>query len=123
MTVYKINFYDRDNIEGSGIYRSGNTKNLFENYINSYYSTGDKVLEAEEITEEKLLNLVNSGKIAVFPVNKNTDTFLLCNHNKMNIKPYLMKNKLFEAFKKDYINKYVEAENLVNAEIKQNELF
>ena len=97
MTVYKINFYDRDNIEGSGIYRSENTKNLF--------------------------NLVNSGKIAIFPVNKNTDTFLLCNHNKMNIKPYLMKNRLFETFKKDYLSKYVEAENLVNAEIKQNELF
>lgn len=123
MTVYKINFYDKNNIEGSGIYRSGNTKNLFENYIDSYYSTGDKVLEAEEMTEEKLFNLVNSGKIAIFPVHKNIDTFMLCNHNKMNIKPYLMKNKLFEAFKKDYINKYVEAENLVNAEIRQNELF
>ena len=123
MTVYKINFYDKNNIEGSGIYRSENTKNLFENYIESYYSTGKKVLEAEEITEEKLFSLVNSGKIAIFPVNKNTDTFLLCNHNRMNIKPYLMKNRLFETFKKDYLSKYVEAENLVNAEIKQNELF
>ena len=123
MTVYKINFYDKNNIEGSRIYRSGNTKNLFENYIDSYYSTGDKILEAEEMTEEKLFNLVDSGKIAIFPVHKNIDTFLLCNHNKMNIKPYLMKNKLFETFKKDYLNKYVEAENLENAEIKQNELF
>lgn len=123
MTVYKVNFYDKNNIEGSGIYRSGNTKNLFENYIDSYYSTGEKVLEAEEITEENLLNLVNSGKIAVFPVSKNTDTFLLCNHNKMNIKPYLMTKRVFEVFKKDYLSKYVEAENLANAEIKQNDLF
>lgn len=123
MTVYKINFSGRDSIETSLIYRTDNTKNLFDNCIDSYYCSGKKILEACEMTEEKLFNLVNSGKIAIFPVNKNTDTFPLCTHNKMNIRPYLMKNKLFETFKKDYIYKYVEAENLVNAEIKQNELF
>ncbi len=123
MTVYKINFSGRDSIETSLIYRTDNTKNLFDNCIDSYYCNGKKILEACEMTEENLFDLVNSGKIAVYPIHKSIDTFNVCNIAKMGIIPYLMQNKAFNQFKENYIKNFIEADSLEAEEMKQKELF
>lgn len=123
MTVYKINFSGRDSIETSLIYRTDNTKNLFDNCIDSYYCNGKKILEAYEMTESELFSLADSGKIAVYPIHKSIDTFNVCNIAKMGITPYLMKNKAFNQFKENYIKSFVEADSLESEEIKQEELF
>ena len=101
--VYKINFSGRDSIECTHIYRTGNTKNLYANCKDSYYTDGRKILERSLMNVEKLQKEIKDGKSALFSISVNTDTFLICNHNKLGITCYMAKPMFYEDFKKKYI--------------------
>lgn len=101
--VFKINFSNRDSIECTHIYRYGNTKNLLDNCIDSYYTDGRKIIERRLIKVTELKDEIKNGKSALFSVSVNTDTFIICNHEKMGITSYMAKPRFYEEFKKDYI--------------------
>lgn len=103
MEVYKINFSGRDSVESTHIYRNGNTKNLYANCKDSYYIDGRKILERSLMNVEKLQKEIKEGKSALFSISVNTDTFLICNHNKLGITCYMAKPMFYEEFKKNYI--------------------
>ena len=119
--VFKINFSGRDSIECTHIYRYGNTKNLFANCKDSYYTDGRKILERSLMNVEKLQKEIKDGKSALFSISVNTDTFPICNHNRLGITCYMAKPILYEVFKEDYIEKEINISSSVNME--QKELF
>lgn len=119
--VYKINFSGRDSIECTHIYRAGNTKNLYINCKYSYYTDGRKILERSLMNVEKLQKEIKEGKSALFSISVNTDTFPICNHNKLGIACYMTKPMFYEEFKKDYIEKEINISSSV--ELEQGKLF
>ena len=99
LPIYKINFSSRDSIETTLIQRYGNTKNLYDNCKDSYYSTGQKILEYETVDYNELEERILSGKVALFPISKSTDTFLICNHNRLGIIPVMTPVKYYKEFR------------------------
>ena len=76
-----------------------NTKSFIEctkNYI---------ILETMEI--KKAFSLVESGKIAIFPVYQNQDTSIIYNHIKLNIDCYLLPYREYKKLKEKYIDSLV----------------
>ena len=57
-------------------------------------------MKVEELQEE-----IKSGKSALFSISVNTDTFIICGHNKLGINCYMTKPRYYEKFKKEYITK------------------
>lgn len=100
--VYKINFSGTDSIERSHIYRYGNTRNLYNNCKDSYYTGGDKILEREVIKVDELQKKIEEGKACLFSVSVNTDTLNICNHARLGITPYMTKPRYYEEFKELY---------------------
>ena len=119
--VYKINFSGRDSVECTHVYRYGDTKNLYTNCKDSYYTDGRKILERSLMNVEKLQKEIKDGKSALFSISVNTDTFPICNHNKLGITCYMAKPMFYDDFKKDYIEKEINISSSVNLE--QKELF
>lgn len=101
--VYKINFSGRDSIECTHVYRYGDTKNLYTNCKDSYYTDGRKILERQLKSTKQLEEEIKDGKSALFSISVNTDSFLICNHNKLGITCYMAKPMFYEEFKKNYI--------------------
>ena len=91
-----------------------NSKSFME-YTKSYTT-----LETMEI--KKAFNLVESGKIAIFPVWKNQDTSIIYNHIKLNIDCYLLPYKDYKAIKKFYADSIV-LSTPEHETIKQQSLF
>lgn len=119
--VFKINFSGRDSVESTHIYRNSNTKNLYSNCKDSYYTDGRKILERQLKSTKQLEEEIKEGKSALFSISVNTDTFLICNHNKLGITCYMAKPMFYDDFKKDYIEKEINISSSVNLE--QKELF
>lgn len=91
-----------------------NTKS-FINYTKNYTT-----LETMEI--KKAFNLVESGKIAIFPVYQNQNTGVIYNHIKLNIDCYLLPYKEYKKLKEKYIDSLV-LSTPEREEIKQQSLF
>lgn len=100
--VFKINFSNRDSLETSNIYRHGNTRYLYDNCKDSYYTGGTKILEREVIKVEELQKKIENGEACLFSISVNTDTFNICNHAKLGITPYMAKPRYYEEFKDLY---------------------
>lgn len=69
------------------------------------YTENNIILETMEI--KKAFNLVESGKIAIFPIYQNQDTSVIYNHIKLNIDCYLLPYREYIALKKRYIDSLV----------------
>ena len=76
----------------------------------------------ETIETKKAFNLVESGKIAIFPVYQNQDTSIIYNHIKLNIDCYLLPYKEYKAIKKLYADSLV-LSTPEHETIKQQSLF
>lgn len=84
------------------------------------YTKNNIILETMET--KKAFNLVESGKIAIFPVYQNQDTAIIYNHIKLNIDCYLMPYRDYTALKKNYIDSLV-LSTPEHETIKQQSLF
>ena len=84
------------------------------------YTSGNITLETMET--KKAFTLVESGKIAIFPVYQNQDTSIIYNHIKLNIDCYLLPYKEYKAIKKLYTDSLV-LSTPEHETIKQQSLF
>ena len=122
VAIYKINFSERDSIKTSLLYRYGNTRNFFDCCKGSYYCNGKKIIEYETIEESELIDRIEEGKTALFPISKCTDTFNICNTAKLGIIPIMTNNKTYNFIKELYLKEKINctADSKV---IEQKELF
>lgn len=97
----------------------------YENTKQFFFYDGDigKKTIVKDIEEKTLLKGITDGKIAIFPIYEKQKMDVVDGHAKLGFTVYFMSYTKFLDFKKVYINNCVNAENLVNAEIRQNELF
>lgn len=84
------------------------------------YTKNNVTIETMEI--KKAFNLVENGKIAIFPVYQNQDTSIIYNHIKLNIDCYLLPYKEYKKIKEKYIDSLV-LSTPEHEEIKQQSLF
>ena len=80
----------------------------------NYYSNTKSFIECtknyttlETMETKKAFNLVDSGKIAIFPVYQNQDTNIIYNHIKLNIDCYLLPYREYKKLKEKYIDSLV----------------
>lgn len=91
-----------------------NTKSFIE-YTENY-------IMPETMETKKAFNLVESGKIAIFPIYRNQDTSIIYNHIKLSIDCYLMLYKDYKAIKKFYADSLI-LSTPEHETIKQQSLF
>ena len=95
----------------------------------NYYSNSKSFIECtknnitlETMEIKKVFNLVESGKIAIFPVYQNQDTSVIYNHIKLKIDCYLLPYKEYKTIKKLYADSLV-LSTPEHETIKQQSLF
>ena len=76
----------------------------------------------ENMTEKKLFDGVQSGKIAIFPVYENQNTNIILWHYQNNFDCYLLPYKEYKKLKEKYIDSLV-LSTPEHEEIKQQSLF
>lgn len=97
----------------------------YESTKQFFYYDGDigQKTIVKDIEEKTLLKGITDGKIAIFPIYEKQKMDVVDGHVKLGFTVYFMSYTKFLDFRKVYINNCINAENLVKAEIKQNELF
>lgn len=97
MTVFKL----KENYKHSELVHRNNTRELFD-------YAGDIVIDTEEKTYKELFALVQSGKIAVFPVWKSQKMDIINHHIYYGFDIYFMPYKDFRDWSKWYTENCVE---------------
>lgn len=92
--------------------RANNTREFFDEWIDTR-----NFLSFVDIDYSKLIEKIQDGKIAIFPIDKRQYTTNIVNHIKYGFTVYLLQSEEFDEFKKNYIEDCVNSSKVMTEEI------
>lgn len=103
MQVFRL----KDNYRHSDYLHRNNTKELF------HFFRGDTTIftDTEDRTEQELAEMVQSGKVALFPIWEKQKMDTVRGHINHGFTVYFMRYKDFNVFHDWYVENYVEVKN------------